>query len=118
MEPLVYSNLYFYLAPKSHHLHNAVLGAIQREASKDIKFPINVWQFMKIQHLFLSVGHFTREGSYLGCSVLPASDTYHFSLLFVRLLILKKSTFTVRHAKVFGGFFIIIIFLNFNLFLF
>lgn len=35
MEPLVYSNLYFYVTPKSHHLHSAVLGAIQREASKD-----------------------------------------------------------------------------------
>lgn len=62
MEPLVYSDLYFYVTQKSHHLHNAVhhlhsalLCAIQREASKDIKFPITC-QFLKIQQL-LSVGH-------------------------------------------------------------
>lgn len=100
MEPLVCSNLYLYVTPKSHHLHDAVLGAIQREASKDIKFPINAWQFLKIQQLFLSVRHVTREGSYFGCFVLPALDIYHFLLLFVWFLFLKKSMFTLRHAKV------------------
>lgn len=101
MEPLVYSNFYFYVTPKFHHLHSAVLGAIQREASKDIKFPINAWRFLKMQQLFLSVGLSTREGSYFGCSALPVSDTCHFSLLFVWLLFLRKSTFILRHAKVF-----------------
>lgn len=126
MEPLVYSNLCFYVTPKSHHLHNAVLGAIQREASKDIKFPVNAWQFLKIQQLFLSVGHSTREGSCCGCSVLPASDTYHFSyhflpsytyhtkVLFVWLLFLKKSTFALRYAKGFFFFLVCISFLFIN----
>lgn len=109
MEPLVYSDLYFYVTQKSHHLRNAVhlhsalLCAIQREASKDIKFPIT-WQFLKIQQLLLSVG--TREGSYFDCSVLPASDTCHSSLLFVWLLFPKMSTFTLTPAKGFFFYFV------------
>lgn len=73
----------------------------KRSFQRCLSFPISAWQFLKIQQLFLSIGHSTREGSYFGCSVLPASDICHFSLLSVGLLFLKKSTFTLRYPKAF-----------------
>lgn len=36
LKPLVHSNLHFYTTPVSHHLHSALLGAIQTEASKEM----------------------------------------------------------------------------------
>lgn len=87
----------------------------KRNFQRHVRFPISAWQFLRIQQLFLSVGHSTKEGSCFGCSVLPASDTCHFSLLFVWLLFLKKSTFTLRHAKAFLFCFSFLFIHNFDL---
>lgn len=76
-----------------HHLHNAVLGAIQTEACKTTKFSIAAYHFLMIQQLFLPLGHPTKRRATFCLLCSPCLNACYRSLLFVQVLFLTKSTF-------------------------